>query len=47
VLSFDAFNEVTKEADERIKEFELMKARLESYETEKEAINRCIEFQNR
>jgi hypothetical protein len=35
VLSFDAFNEVAKEADERTKEIELMKAKLEFLEKEK------------
>jgi hypothetical protein len=38
-LSFDAFNEVAKEADERTKEIELMKAKLEFLEKEKEASN--------
>jgi hypothetical protein len=39
VLSFEAFNEVAKEADERTKEIELMKIKLESLEKEKEASN--------
>ncbi len=39
VLSFEAFNEVTKEADERTKEIELMKVKLELLEKEKEASN--------
>ena len=38
-MSFDAFNEVAKEADERTKEIELMKAKLKFLEKEKEASN--------
>jgi hypothetical protein len=43
VLSFDAFNEVTKEADERVKELQELKEKVEKQGSQMESMQRGFE----